>query len=137
MPPKNQTKQYNSFKNVKYTPIEDLSSSFNQTEDEKNKKSVYKPGRTLLVKYVSGSTIDDTVFDSLEGLSNKSETKSSNSCFLTFDNVDNAVKAFRKLNDNLSHYRVKFSYYRVFFTIDGLDDSTDYNQTERIYGLCW
>ena len=102
-----------------------------RSEDDKNKKSVKKAGRTLLVKSASGSAIDGSVFDSLEGLTNKTETKSTNSFFLTFDNVGNAVKAFRKLRADSITYRVKFSYYRIFFTMDGLTDSTDYNQVKK------
>ncbi len=110
---------------------ESVQSESVQSEDKKDKKSVRKAGRTLLVKSSSGSTIDGTVFDSFEGLTNKAETKSTNSFFLTFDNISNAVKAFRKLRTESSTYRVKFSYYRIFFTINGLTDSSDYNQVKK------
>jgi hypothetical protein len=143
MPAKKQTKQ--TKQTEKPVKVDDtlVKEEVNQTEqyvetnvkayseDDKNKKSVKKAGRTLLVKSASGSTIDDTVFDSLEGLTNKAETKSTNSFFLTFDNVGNAVKAFRKLRADSTTYRVKFSYYRIFFTMDGLTDSTDYNQVKK------
>jgi hypothetical protein len=102
-----------------------------QSDDDKTRKSVKKAGRTLLVKSASSSAIDGTVFDSLEGLTDKAETKSTNSFFLTFDNVGNAVNAFRKLRADSNTYRVKFSYYRIFFTMDGLTDSTDYNQVKK------
>lgn len=97
------------------------------SEDDKNKKQVRKAGCTILVKSASGSTINDTVFDSLEGITNKAETKSTNSFFLTFNTINNAVTAFHKLKTD-SSYRIKFSYYRIFFTIDGITNSTDYNQ---------
>ena len=99
------------------------------SEDDKNKKSVRKAGCTILVKSASGSTIDGTVFDNLEGLINKAETKSTNSFFLTFNTISNAVNAFHKLRTD-SSYRIKFSYYRIFFTIDGITNSTDYNQVK-------
>lgn len=99
--------------------------------DDKQKKSVRKAGRTILVKSFSGNPINSSVFSALTGVSSLSETKSSSSYFLTFDNVTNAVNAFRKLRTESTDYRVKFSYYRVFFTINGLTDSTDYNQVKQ------
>jgi hypothetical protein len=103
-----------------------------QSQDgEKQKKSVRKAGRTILVKTISGNSIDSSVFDSLTGLVSQSETKSSSSYFLTFDNVTNSVNAFRKLRTDSTDYKVKFSYYRVFFTVNGLTDSSDYNQVKQ------
>ena len=142
MPTKNKTKQtesektteksyVNTTEEVKQTESFVETNVTVQSEDEKNKKSVRKAGRTLLVKSASGSTIDGTVFDNLEGLVNKAETKSTNSFFLTFDNVANAVKSFRNLRTDTLTYRVKFSYYRIFFTIEGLTDSTDYNKVKK------
>lgn len=101
-----------------------------QTVSTDNDKSVRKAGRTLLVKSVSNSYIDNTLFDNLEGLVNKVETKLTKSYFLTFSTIDNAVEAFNKLRNN-STFRVKFSYYRIFFTMDGLTDTTDYNQVKK------
>jgi len=122
MPPKNQNKQTEkpTETNVK-----------TQSDEDKSKKSVKKAGRTLLVKSATDSAIDGAMFDSLEGLTDQSETKSTNSFFLTFNNVGNAVNAFRKLRVDSTTYRVKFSYYRIFFTMDGLTDSTDYNQVKK------
>jgi len=102
-----------------------------KVQSEDKKKSVRKAGRTLLVKSVSGSSIDSSVFTSLTGLVSSSETKSSSSYFLTFDNVTNSVNAFRKLRTDSADYKVKFSYYRVFFTVNGLTDSSDYNQVKQ------
>lgn len=99
--------------------------------EDKQKKSVRKAGRTILVKTISGSSIESSVFDSLVGLVSHSETKSSSSYFLTFDNVTNSVNAFRKLRTDSTDYKVKFSYYRVFFTVNGLTDSSDYNQVKQ------
>lgn len=101
------------------------------TEESQNKKSVRKAGRTVLVKSMSGATLSSSSFDSLEGLTNKSETKASSSYFLTFDSVANAVKASRKLRAESTDYRVKFSYYRIFFTMNGLTDTTEYNQVKK------
>ena len=101
-----------------------------KTPSEYNNNSVRKAGRTLLVKSASNHAIDPIIFDYLEGLITRSETKSTNTYFLTFDNVSNAAKAFNKFRID-STIRVKFSYYRIFFTIDGLTESTDYNQVKK------
>lgn len=101
-----------------------------KTPSEYNNNSVRKAGRTLLVKSASNNTIDNTIFSCLEGLTNKSETKSINTFFLTFDNISNATKAFNKFRND-STINVKFSYYRIFFTIDGLTESTDYNHVKK------
>lgn len=97
---------------------------------EKSKKSVKKAGRTILVRTVSGAPLASSVFDGLEGLQSRTETKSSTSWFLTFDNADHSLAAFKKLRSESSDYRVKFSYYRIFFTMTGLTDTTDYNQAK-------
>jgi len=102
----------------------------NVTENAQ-KKSVRKAGRTLLVKSASGSTISSSAFDGLVGLTSQSETKTSSSHFLTFDTITNAVNAFKKLRADSSDYKIKFSYYRVFFTVNGLYDSSDYNQVKQ------
>jgi hypothetical protein len=111
-------------------PVESVNATNHQSQDTTS-KSIRKAGRTLLIKSSPGSTINSSQFDSLEGLTNKAETKSSGSFFLTFDNVTNAVSAFSKLRAEASTYRVKFSYYRIFFTMDGLTDLTDYNQIKK------
>jgi hypothetical protein len=103
----------------------------NEQTDDSEKKSVRKAGRTLLVKTVSGNSIESAVFDSLVGLLSHAETKSSSSYFLTFDNVTNSLNAFNKLKADSSDYKVKFSYYRVFFTVNGLTDSSDYNDVKH------
>ena len=90
------------------------------------KKSVRKAGRTLLVNSLKND-IDEKFAADLKGLENQVITKSSKSVFLTFDTVDNAVAAFRKLKANSNDLKVKFSYYRVFFKLSGLTDDTDYN----------
>lgn len=93
------------------------------TNNQTKSNQVRKAGRTLLLKNPSGTTVS---YDTLEGLQHKSETKTTNSVFLTFDTVDNSLKAYKQLRSEHSDTRVKFSYYRVFFTIEGLTDTTDY-----------
>lgn len=131
MPAKKQTKQ-ESTKVTKAPKVEEQVNSANDANDaSKSKKPVRKAGRTLLVKSASGNAINSSVFEGLEGLKSKSETKSSSSYFLTFDTVSNAVNAYRKLRAESSDYRVKYSYYRVFFTMNGLTESSDYNQVKQ------
>lgn len=103
----------------------------NDDFDDVPNKSIRKAGRTVLVKTISGNSIDSSVFNSLTGIISHSETKTSNSYFLTFDNTINSQNAYNKLKSDSSDYRVKFSYYRVFFTINGLTDSSEYNQVKQ------
>jgi hypothetical protein len=85
------------------------------------------PGRTLLVKSSSSMQYDDLV-----GLVNKAETKSTNSVFLTFDTKENSSKAYNMLLAMESEgVRVKYSYDRVFFTMSGLTDTSDYNMVKK------
>lgn len=86
------------------------------------KRYARKAGRTLLVK-----TTSDSDFNELEGLQSTHLTEKTNSHFLTFDTITNAVNALRTLKNNQSDIRVKFAHYRVFFTMQGLNDSSDYN----------
>lgn len=108
-----------------------LSENVSLNTDSKTKKMIRKPGRTLLVKSVSGNAISESTFNSITGLKSKAQTKSSSSFFLTFDTVDSALDAYRKLKESNSDFRVKYSTYRVFFTMNGLTNSTDYNQVKR------
>ena len=104
-----------------------------ETAPYSTKKTIRKAGRTLLVKSFNNAPILDTTFNSLVGLQNKTETKSSCSYFLTFDTIENAVDAFKTLRADSADIRVKFSYYRIFFTINGLSDTIDYNQTKQTF----
>ena len=90
------------------------------------KKTVKKSGRTLLVT-VAESSLPLEHTTTLIGLVNKVVTKTGKSMFLMFDTIENAVSGFRKLRTLGTDYRVKFSYYRVFFKLSGLTDTTDYN----------
>jgi len=116
-------------------PVQTITESFTlplqtQTFQSENTDKEKKAGRTLLVKSLSGNQINSSVFNSFEGLTNTSETKTSNSYFLTFDTVQHATTAYQKLCTE-SDYRVKYSYYRIFFTMNGLTDTTDYNQIKK------
>ena len=126
------TKNYSGVKSSKYANSnKPMVATHNEQMDDTQQKSMRKAGRTILLKTVSGNSIDATVFESLTGLVSHSETKSSSSYFLTFDNVTNSLNAFNKLKSDSTDYKVKFSYYRVFFTINGLTDTSDYNQVKQ------
>lgn len=127
----NNNNNYRKFTNTSNIKKNDFDVPDSANMLDKQKKSVRKAGRTLLVKSVSGKSINASVFENLTGLVSHSETKSSSSYFLTFDNIQNALSAFRDLRNDSTDYRVKFSYYRVFFTVTGLVDSTDYNNVKQ------
>lgn len=127
----NVTKSKNT-QEVTTTPAE---TQVNQSESyvEANatvKKPARRAGRTLIVKSLNG-TISENQFSFLTGLESVTGTKSNASYFLQFNTVNNAVNAFRQLRTENSSYRMKFSYYRVFFTINGLTESTDYNHIKQ------
>jgi hypothetical protein len=90
------------------------------------KKSVRKAGRTVLV---NSSSLGPYVGGDLVGL--QTHTVKENNLFLTFDTIQNAVSAFKKLRTDHRDWRVKFSYYKVFFTMVGLSNTTDYNATKQ------
>ena len=90
------------------------------------KNTVKKSGRTLLVT-VSECKLPQEETSNLIGLVNKVVTKTEKSMFLMFDTIENAVSGFRFLRTLGNDFRVKFSYYRVFFKLSGLTDTTDYN----------
>jgi len=105
-----------------------------QDQDDDNdgvKKQIVKPGRTLLVSPAFGSTIKESVISSLDGLKNSFSTKNG-SYFLTFDTVENSTKALKKLKDDHSNLKTKFSRYQIFFTINGLSNDNDYSTVKKL-----
>jgi hypothetical protein len=96
------------------------------------KRQQRKAGRTLLVK--PNGNVSSNMFNSLTGLVNNTHTEKSNSYFLTFDTVGNAVNAYRHFRKNYTDtVRVKFAFYRVFFTLQNLTDTTDYSQVKTAH----
>lgn len=83
-----------------------------------NKKMIRKPGRTLVVKS------NDPVSTTFTGLQ-KSVQTANGSQFFVFDTIDNSTNAFKSLKE--SNHKVKFAHYRLFFTINGVDESVSYN----------
>jgi hypothetical protein len=67
------------------------------------------------------ANINSLLSNKLTGLKNKAEIKSSKSIFLTFDTLQNSVNALDKLKEMSNNtFLVKYSYYRIFFTMNGL-----------------
>ena len=94
----------------------------------KNKIVVRKIGRTILVKLLNDNSFDIKLLDKLTGLVSKTDFNSNKTLFLTFDTNENSFNALKQLRINsLNKYIVRFSYYKLFFTIIGLNDNTEYN----------
>ena len=99
-----------------------------ETQNTNNNKKLSKPGRTVLVRGRDNVVIDNSWFDNLAGLETTFKSDSSETYFLTFDSSDNALTALKSLKVNhRNEVYVKFSYYRLFFTIEGLTENSDYN----------
>jgi hypothetical protein len=124
--PKN-TKQFDSEpkKNFK---------KFQQKDEEmefENKKSVVKPGRTLLVSASTGSTVPESAVTNLQGLTKSFSTKNG-SYFLTFDTIENAVNYHNKIKDEYPNLKDKFARYQLFFTLSGLTNEDDYTAVKKM-----
>jgi hypothetical protein len=103
----------------------------NDTDDnDSNKKMVRKAGRTLLVSPTNNTGKSETIFSKLTGLSTNHSTDNG-SFFLTFDTVQNALDSFSYLRQNHPEIRVKFARYQIFFTISGLNSSSDYSVVKQ------
>jgi hypothetical protein len=90
-----------------------------QNNKVQNKKVIRKPGRTLVVKSEQPISSDGFV-----GLVNTAQT-TNNSHFFVFDNIENSKTAFKILKD--ASHKVRFAHYRIFFTMNGVDDTITYN----------
>ena len=99
----------------------------------KTKKIVRKAGRTLLVKLINDTTtFDYTIIENLTGLLNKTTLTTNKTLFLTFDTNENSLNALKFLRSkSYNKYHIKFSYYKLFFTITGLTDKSDYNESKK------
>lgn len=88
-----------------------------------------KPGKTLLVKELNSDI--EYILKDLEGLQTSYKTNNTNSYFLTFDNLENSSNALEHLEtDHSDKLKVKYAHYRIFFTIKGLDELSDYNSVK-------
>jgi hypothetical protein len=91
---------------------------------EQTKKSVRKAGRTLVIKTDSSFSTNN-----LKGLQSNTSI-GNNKVFLLFDNVTNSKNAFINLRKN-KDLSVRYAYYRVFFTMTGFNDSSDYGELKK------
>jgi hypothetical protein len=105
-------------KNV--APTTNATASAVVPEDEK------KPSLTIILSPADNSSINESVFKNLKGLTQANKNKS-NGYFLEFDNLENAKNAFDtlKLNNKLLE---KYGFYNLFVKVSGLTDSSDYQE---------
>jgi len=98
------------------------------------KKFTRKAGKTLLIKAKDGYTVKDEWFNSLDGLVEDgiAKTAKTGSYFLTFETIDKSLHALKHIQkEHDEELMVKFAHYRVFFTMEGLDESIDYNTVKE------
>jgi len=96
-------------------------------ESKKQNRPRTKAGRTLLVKPSSGN-FDASIFEGMAGLTSKHHTEKSNSYFLVYTTAQEALTALKTIkNKSGNSARVKFAHYRIFFKVEGLTDTSDYN----------
>lgn len=87
------------------------------------KKMIFKTSRTLVVK-----SENDVLTDGLTGLVNFVKSNN-NFYFFVFDTIENSNNAFKTLKT--TNHKVRFAYYRLFFTMNGLDDDANYNDLKE------
>lgn len=92
-----------------------------------------KPGRTLLIKQLSMDDNLTLLFGELNGLKSTFKTEKSMSFFLTFDSVQNSTDSYEHLKTFDTQLKVKYAHYRVFFTIKGLEENSDYNTIKNLH----
>jgi len=117
-------------KKVQEKEVEEVEVEENDNEFGK-KKSVLKPGRTLLISAASGSTVPESVVTDVTGLTKSFSTKNG-SYFLTFDTIDNAVNFHKKIRQDHPNLKDKFARYQIFFTLDGLTNENDYTAVKKL-----
>jgi hypothetical protein len=110
------------------TVIEAKAQQETNDKDTTQEKQLSKPGRTLLVK--SNKPFNLSSFDSLKGLISKAEINQHNSIFLVFDTIQNSESAHASLG---TEYNVKYSYYKIFFTLSNNIDSSNLDFTEFLF----
>ena len=92
-----------------------------------------RAGRTLLVK-PSDNQFNASVFNSHQGLTTTHHTEKSNSYFLTFTTAQDSLNGLKHIKKTCGRdVRVKFAHYRVFFKLEGLTDSSDYNTVKTAH----
>jgi hypothetical protein len=91
------------------------------------KKPYKKAGRTLCINN-DNMLLDISVFDNMDlnGLLSKTKTINNKTIFLVFDNIQNALTSLKILKSK--NFRVRFSYYKLFFTFTNYPENFDYNE---------
>jgi hypothetical protein len=107
-------------------------------ENSDNKKSnlqnrvIKKPGRTILLKLLNEFQLKEEHYKQLEGFKAITRPKTSATiAFLLFDTIENSLTALKKLRLVSADLRVKFSHYKLFFAISGLNNSSNYNEVKQ------
>jgi hypothetical protein len=92
-----------------------------------------KAGRTLLVKPTT-ETFDKSIFETFPGYKSVYHTEKSNTYFVMYSTPQEALSALKGIKNKYVHdVRIKFSHYRVFFKIEGLTSSSDYNSVKALH----
>jgi len=95
-------------------------------------KVLRKPGKTLLVK--SFYNFDETQLNNIAGVKNIFKNALGDTIFVEFDSVANSIKGMKEIRmtySNSHNIKVKFSYYKLFFTLTGLNQEDDYNTIKK------
>jgi len=97
-----------------------------------NKVVNHKPGRTLLIKQIV--TVDLSCLDNLDGFQAKHFTEKSNSYFVTFATPEQSNTALTQLKAQFGNsVNIKFAHYRVYFTMVGLQNESDYGAVKTAH----
>jgi hypothetical protein len=84
-----------------------------------------KAGRTLLIKASEPLTLI------YPGQINSLQTNN-NIQFIIFDTIENSLNAYKIIKENCD-VQIKFAHYRIFFTINGIEENTDYNTVKNLH----
>ena len=118
-----------------------MSENTHETNTTHGKTGTRRPGKTLLVKQKDNKKINEKWLATLENLKVQesseekfTKTVKTGSYFLEFEDIKSAENALEKLQkEHSDSLMVKFAHYRVFFTINGLDDDSDYNLVKKTF----
>mgnify|MGYP001186936183 CR=1 FL=1 len=103
-----------------------------ETNQNTKKRFLRKSGRTLVLK-LRDESFDVKSLEDLTGLQ-ESATTQNQAVFLTFDTKDNALEALKNLKkNNKEQLSVKFAHYKVFFKLEGLTKSTEYDKVKTAH----
>ena len=103
-----------------------------QNKTSGKKKFMRKAGKTLLLKAKDNCVIKPEWFTSLEGLVSHDKTAKTGAYFLTFNDMGKSLDALKQLKkDHDNDLMVKFAHYRVFFTMEGLQENTEYDKVKE------